>query len=258
MIESRFGVLLGKIALVTGAGRGIGRAVSMQLASEGADIVVATLDASHGAAVADEIHAIAIQVDVASIASIRSMVRETRESLGRVDILVCNAGLIRPNPFGSVTEDDWDVSFAVNAKGLFFTMQEVAPLIPDGGAIVTVASVAGRGTATASPPYAASKAAVINVTQTTARALAPRRIRVNAVCPAAVATDFQFELDRSLGVEREGLLPGEFLRRAAEENPLGRIGTPEDIAEAVAFLAGPRAGWISGQTVNIDGGIVIF
>jgi NAD(P)-dependent dehydrogenase (short-subunit alcohol dehydrogenase family) len=191
------GALFGQVALVTGAGRGIGRAICLKLASEGADIAVATLTDSRGEEVAREVRelgrsAVAMHVDVASLASIRSMVGLAREAFGRVDILVCNAGLIRPNPFGSVSEGDWDVSFTVNAKGLFFTMQEVAPLIPDGGVIVTIASVAGRGTATASPPYAASKAAVINVTQTTARALAPRRIRVNAVCPAGVATDFQF------------------------------------------------------------------
>jgi NAD(P)-dependent dehydrogenase (short-subunit alcohol dehydrogenase family) len=181
------------------------------------------------------------------------MAQRVEAEFGRVDILVNNAGLIRPAPFGKVTEEDWDVSFAVNARGLYFCMQVVAPLIPDGGVIVNLGSTAGRGTPTGSPPYAASKAAVINVTQTTARALASRKVRVNAVCPGAVDTAFQTGL-----AERLGLDPRETIRRWETSNPMGRAAQPEEIAEAIAYLASPAAALISGQTLNIDGGTVIY
>jgi len=253
----------GKTALITGAGQGIGRAIALRLALDGAAVAVADLAPDHARAVAAEVataggRAVAIEADVSDLTSIDEMVRRTVAEFEQIDIVVCNAGLIKPNPFGSVTEQDWDVSFDVNAKGTFFTMQAAAPHVPDGGAIVTIASVAGRGTATGSPPYAASKAAVINVTQTTARALGPRRIRVNAVCPGFVETEFQRRLDEEIGQRRQGLPEGELARRWAAANLLGRTGRAEEIAAAVAYLAGPEAGLITGQTLNLDGGVVIY
>ncbi len=253
----------GKTALVTGGAQGIGRAIALRLATEGASVVVADVNLDGASGVAEEIAAAggtahAVLVDVTSVASIEAMTRAAVEQLGRIDVLVCNAGLIRPGPFGAVTEADWDITFAVNARGLFFTMQAAAPHIPDGGAIVTIGSIAGRGTPTNSPPYAASKAAVINVTQTTARALAPRRVRVNAICPGAVDTEFQARLDREWGQARQGLPAGELKRRWEAGNPLGRYGRPDEIAAAVAYVASDEAGLMTGQAINIDGGTVIF
>jgi len=252
-----------KVALVTGAARGIGRAIALRLAEDGADIAAAGLHLDGVKAVADEVRAmdrkaLAIEADVTSLTALQAMAEATASGFGRVDILICNAGLIRPNPFGQVTEEDWDVSFDVNAKGVFFTMQTIAPLIPDGGTIINIASVAGRGMPTASPPYAASKAAVINVTHIVARALAARQIRVNAVCPGYVETDFQVGLDRELGQERLGLEPGELRKRWMSGNLLGRCGTVDDVAAVVAFLVGPEAGNINGQAINVDGGLVMF
>jgi NAD(P)-dependent dehydrogenase (short-subunit alcohol dehydrogenase family) len=137
-------------------------------------------------------------------------------------------------------------------------MQTVAPLIPDGGVIVNISSVAGRGMPTASPPYGASKAAVINVTHSASRALAARKIRVNAVCPGYVQTDFQVGLDRTLGQEMLGLESGELRNRWMSGNLLGSFGTVDDVAAVVAFLVGPDAGNINGQAINVDGGLVIF
>jgi NAD(P)-dependent dehydrogenase (short-subunit alcohol dehydrogenase family) len=228
------------------------------LATLGADVMVADRDGPKAQSVASEVgvlgrRGIAVTVDIASSAGIAALHDAAEREFGRVDILVNSAGLIRPNPFGRVTEDDWDRTFVVNAKGLFFTMQAIAPLIPDGGVIVNLGSTAGRGTATGSPPYAASKAAVINVTQTTARALAPRRIRVNAVCPGAVDTAFQ----SGLALE-QGLDSRETIRRWEAGNPMGRAAQPEEIAAAIAYLASPAAALISGQTLNVDGGSVIY
>src|SRR5919202_973260 len=132
------------------------------------------------------------------------MVARAVAALGRLDILVNNAGLIRPNPFGQVSEDDWDRTMAVNARGLFFCMQ-----------------AAGRGTQSLSPPYAASKASAIILAQQAARALAPHNVTVNAVCPGLIDTSFNARLDEEVGVRRQGLAPGEYLRQATARVPLG-------------------------------------
>jgi NAD(P)-dependent dehydrogenase (short-subunit alcohol dehydrogenase family) len=176
--------------------------------------------------------------------------------LGGLDILVNNAGLIRPYPFGQITEADWDLTLAVNARSVLFGTQAASAVMGAGASIVNISSIAGRGAPTLSPPYAASKAAVISLTISAARALAPRGIRVNAVCPGIIDTAFNWKLDELLGQQGQGLPPGEFLRRRVETVPLGRIGTPDDVAGVVAFLVGPDASYITGQSLNIDGGLV--
>src|SRR5205823_10243782 len=134
----------------------------------------------------------------------------------------------------------------------FFCMQGAARVMVEqgGGCIVNIASIAGRGSPTLSPPYAASKAAVISLTQQCARTLAPRNVRVNAICPGIVDTEFNWTLDEQLGVRGQGLAPGEFLRQRVATIPLGRIATPEDVAAAVAFLASADAAYITGQSLN--------
>jgi NAD(P)-dependent dehydrogenase (short-subunit alcohol dehydrogenase family) len=256
--------LAGKVALVTGAGQGNGRAIALRLARGGADVAVNDLREDTAALVAAEVRglgrrALALPADAGSPARIEEMVRRTVAELGRLDILVNNAGIIRPNPLGSVTEEDWDTTFAVNARGVFFCTQAAARVMIEqgGGTIINIASVAGRGVPTLSPPYAASKAAVINITQQTARALARHNITVNALCPGIIDTDFNRRLDELLGVQQQGLEPGEFLRQRVAGVPLGRIGTAEDVANAVAFLASPAASYITGQSLNVDGGIIV-
>jgi meso-butanediol dehydrogenase/(S,S)-butanediol dehydrogenase/diacetyl reductase len=250
------------VALVTGAGQGIGRATALALAEAGADVAVNDVRADAAAAVAGEVRArgrraVAVAADVTRVPEIDGMLRRVVEGLGRLDVLVNNAGLIRPTPFGQVSERDWDDTFAVNARGLFFCMQAAAPLLAPGGVIVNVSSIAGRGSASLSPPYAASKAAVLSLTQQAARALAPRGIRVNAVCPGIVETDFNRRLDDVIGVRQQGLAPGEFLKQRAAAIPLGRLADPAEIARVIVFLASPAAGYITGQAVTVDGGFLM-
>lgn len=249
-----------RVALVTGAGQGNGRAIALRLAADGAEVLINDLDGDAAGAVAQEIAAVGRWADVAigdvaSNAVLAGAIDRAFEAFGRLDILVNNAGIIRANPFSDVTADDWDQTIAVNARSVFFGCQLAGARMASGGSIVNISSVAGRGAPTLSPPYAASKAAVLNITANAARALAPKGIRVNAVCPGIIDTALNWRLDEILGVER-GLPKGEFLRRRVETVPLGRIGTPEDVAGVVAFLCGPDASYITGQAINVDGGLV--
>jgi meso-butanediol dehydrogenase / (S,S)-butanediol dehydrogenase / diacetyl reductase len=257
--------LVGQVALVTGAGQGNGRAIALRLARGGAAVAVNDLQGAGAQRVVGEIRdlggtGIAIATDVREVALIERMIRRTIAELGRLDVLVNNAGLIRANPLGAVTEEDWDQTFAVNARGLFFCLQAAARVMvaQGSGVIVNIASVAGRGNAglSLSPPYAASKAAVINLTQQAARALADQNVRVNAICPGLIDTAFNWQLEDEVGVKQKGLPRGEFLKQRIAAVPMGRIGQPEDVANAVAFLASPQASYITGQSLNVDGGII--
>lgn len=254
------GHLSGKVALVTGAGQGNGRAIALRLARDGAAIAVNDANATTAESTAQQIlglggRSCVVVADVSKLDEIERMVRGTVDQLGRLDILVNNAGLIRPHPFGEVTEADWNVTFDVNARGLFFCSQEASRVMLTGSSIINISSTAGRGVPTLSPPYAASKAAVINLTQSSARVLAASGIRVNAVCPGIIDTDFNHRLDQLLGVEQQGLAPGEFLRQRAQTPLMKRLGTADEVAAVVAFLAGPDASYITGQSINVDGGI---
>jgi meso-butanediol dehydrogenase/(S,S)-butanediol dehydrogenase/diacetyl reductase len=257
------GVLSGKVALVTGAGQGNGRAIALALAKAGADVAVNDVRPESVDRVVAEVtahgrRAVGVVADVTQTPQIDAMVARTVGVLGRLDILVNNAGLICPSPFGDVTEEDWDRTMAVNARGLFFCMQAGARVMKEqrSGAIINIASVAGRGTQSLSPPYAASKATAIIVAQQAARALAPHGITVNSVCPGLIDTDFNARLDEQIGVRQQGLAPGEYIRQRVATIPLGRIGTPEDVANVVVFLASPVASYVTGQQITVDGGIL--
>ncbi len=260
MTLARGTTLAGKVALVTGAGQGNGRAIALRLAADGAVVAINDINRDTAHATASEIEnagarASVVIADIADAGEVREMIDSTVAELGQLDILVNNAGLIRANPFGTVTEEDWDITFAVNARGAFFACQEAAKVMGPGSAIVNISSTAGRGVPTLSPPYAASKAAVINLTQNCARALAPSGIRVNAVCPGIIDTDFNHRLDELIGVEQQGLPPGEFLRQRAKTVLMQRLGTADEVAAVVSFLAGPDSSYITGQSINVDGGI---
>lgn len=253
--------LAGRVALVTGAGRGIGRAIALRLAAEGADVVVAELDAASGVEAARAVEAQgrrarSVAADVARPEASRAAVAAALETFGRLDVLVNNAGVVRARPLLEVTEADWDRTFAVNARGLFFCLQAAAREMArgGGGSIVNMASIAGRWGRPLLAAYAASKAAVISITQSAALALAPQRIRVNAVCPGVVDTPMWAQIDREWG-QAVGAQPGEVLAARVAAVPLGRIETPEDVAGLVAFLGSDDAAYITGQAINVCGGL---
>ena len=264
MAEAR-GELAGHVALVTGAGAGIGRATALALARAGADVAVNDLRPDAVDRVVGEVRALgrrvlAVPADVAAVPEIEGMIARVAEGLGRLDVLVNNAGLIRPTAFGHVSERDWDETFAVNARGLFFCMQAAAPVMigQGSGAIVNVSSIAGRGSASLSPPYAASKTAVISLTQQAARALARHGVRVNAICPGVVDTEFNWRLDDLLGVRQQGLAAGDFMKQRAATVPLGRLAEPDDIARVIVFLVSPAGSYMTGQAVTVDGGYLMY
>jgi NAD(P)-dependent dehydrogenase (short-subunit alcohol dehydrogenase family) len=248
----------GKTVLVTGAAAGIGRTIAGQFADAGARVFGA--DLAWNEEPDEALPLTPVSVDVTDRAAVRAAVRRVAEESGRLDVLVNNAGTMRArDSFFDYDEKDWRTILDVNASGLFFCLQAAAELMSEngsGGAIVNVASIAGRNGRTLSPPYAASKAAVINITRSSAATLAPQGIRVNAVAPGIIDTEFNHRLGAQFG-PRDGLTPEEYVAKRAELVPLGRIGTPDDVARVVCFLASPFAGYVTGQTLNVDGGIVM-
>jgi NAD(P)-dependent dehydrogenase (short-subunit alcohol dehydrogenase family) len=255
--------LSGKVALVTGAASGIGRACAMALAEAGAQVVAADINAAGAAATAEAIaafqrQAFPVTADVGDLAQIDAMVKMALAVFGQIDILVNNAGVTRRADIMDLTEADWDRIHRVNAKGVFFTLQRVArEMIPRrSGRIVNIASIAGKGYAgTSNAAYAASKGAAISLTYTAAQQLAKHDINVNAICPGVTRTALS-EANMSVRAQEAGITVAEMERRRADAIPLGRANDPEDIAAMAVFLASPGARNITGQTYNIDGGII--
>ena len=243
-----------KIAFVTGSSRGIGRAVALRLAREGyavgvnclrrmdlAEELAASIRAQGGAAAA-------FQADVADRAAITGAIRGAEAALGGpVSLLVNNAGIAEQHLFQDVPPDFWRRIFAVNVDGAFHTIQAVLPAMihEKAGSIVNISSIWGQRGASCEAAYSATKAALIGLTRSLAMELAPSGIRVNCVAPGVIHTD----MVQVLGEET--------LRDLAEQTPLGRLGTPEDVAEAVAFLAGERSSFLTGQVLTADGGFIL-
>ncbi len=258
----------GKVALVTGGGRGIGRAIATVLAKNGADLAVADINSEDAAGVASEIEemergAIATSLDVTEQASVDKMVADVLERLGRIDILVNNAGVVGAPGWEqreALNEEDWDLVFSVNLKGVARVANAVSPHMKQRryGKIVNIASVAGRLGSPTSQSYSASKAGVINLTQTLALELAPFGINVNAICPGLLWTPMWKRIaTHRLGLPGavEGMTEREEFDQAVEDRiPLGREQTPEDVGHAVAFLASDYARNITGQALNVSGG----
>lgn len=282
--------LLDKVAIVTGAGQGIGRGVALRLAREGAKLVVAEYNPKTGAQVAAEIsalggEAIAYPVDIAQPAATKKLVDDVVARFGRVDILVNNAGLAQTKPMLDLTEADWDRLINVNQRGMFFCLQAVATqmirqipeearagmgladvlnVLPSGeqpraqplanyGKIVNLSSISGRRGRPLSTHYAASKAAVISITQSAALALAPYNINVNAVCPGVVPTAMWQQIDEERG-KLFGSQPGEAMAAFINTIPLKRASTAEDVAGVIAFFCSADADYVTGQALNVDGG----
>jgi NAD(P)-dependent dehydrogenase (short-subunit alcohol dehydrogenase family) len=255
--------LQGQVAIVTGAGRGIGRATALELARLGADIVVAELDeggADKTAALVQDAgrRAAVIPTDVTKRAELAAMVERTLAAFGRIDVLVNNAGIYRAAATLDVTEEHWDAIMTINAKAVFFASQAVLPamIAARRGAIVNLASMAGKIGSRTNLPYNASKAAVISMTKSLALAHAADGIRVNCVCPGFVETDMWTKVAREQG-PLLGMTAEEFTRRRRETVPLGRMETPEDVASVIGFLCSPRAAYMTGQALSVDGGLIM-
>jgi NAD(P)-dependent dehydrogenase (short-subunit alcohol dehydrogenase family) len=256
--------LAGQTVIVTGAGRNIGRAIALELAGMGADIAVAEVDRATGERTADEVRrlgrrAIAMQTDVTRLPDLQAMADRTRRELGRIDILVNNAGIHKSMHTADVTEADWDRLLAVNAKGVFFASQAVLRhMVPaKRGNIISLASMAGKMGLKTSLVYGVTKAAVISMTRSLALAHAADGIRVNCVCPGIVETDMIFQVDREAGEGLLGLPPGEYVKQRVQQIPLGRIEKPEDVANVVGFLASAKSSYMTGQAINVTGGLVM-
>ena len=255
--------LQGKIALVTGAGSGIGNAITVALAEAGATMVAADINVEAAEATAAEaakfqVPSSAVQADCGDVASINAMVDEVVNRHGRLDIIVNNAGVTRSAYIMDLTEEDWDRIHRVNAKGVFFCLQRAARQMIDQkeGRIINIASIAGRGYKdTSNTVYAGSKGAVIAMTQHAAHQLGPHNINVNAICPGLTLTAIVEDLMTTRAAER-GITKDEMLARSAKPVPIGRPNTPEDIAAMAVFLASPGARNITGQSYNVDGGLV--
>jgi 3-oxoacyl-[acyl-carrier protein] reductase len=244
--------LTGKVAVVTGASKGIGAAIAKQLADEGAAVVVNYASSKAGAdRVVGEIvgrggKALAVQADLANKADIERLFAEVKRAFGRLDVLVNNAGVYEFAPLENVTVEHFRKMFDLNVLGLLLASQEaVKQFGAAGGSIINISSVA----ATSAPPttsvYSATKAAVDAVTRSLAKELGPRHIRVNAINPGMVETE---------GVHAAGIADSDFRKQVEAQTPLGRIGQPQDIGPAAVFLASEDSGWITGETLHIAGG----
>ena len=253
----------GQVAIITGAGRGIGRATALELGRMGAHIVVAELDPANAERTAAEVRALdrralVVPTDVTSRKDLDRMVERARDELGRIDILVNNAGIYHAAQTLDVTEEHWDAVMNINAKAVFFASQAVLPTMIEHkrGVIVNLASMAGKVGSRANLPYNASKAAVISITKSLALAHAADGIRVNCVCPGFVETDMWVSLTQQLGPLFKQS-PEEFTRRSLRQIPLGRMERPEDVANVIGFLVSPRSEYMTGQALSVDGGLVM-
>jgi NAD(P)-dependent dehydrogenase (short-subunit alcohol dehydrogenase family) len=255
--------LAGQVAIVTGGGRGIGRAIALELAGMGADIAVAELDRGNADKTAAAIkdlgrRAIVTVTDVTRRADLTTMVDRTRAELGRIDILVNNAGIYRAASNLDVTEEHWDAIMNINAKAVFFATQAVLPtmIAAKRGNIISLASMAGKIGSKTNLPYNASKAAVISMTKSIALAHAADGIRANCVCPGFVETDMWNKVAREQGALLD-MTPEEFTRQREKSVPLGRMERPEDVANVIGFLASSKSGYMTGQALSVDGGLVM-
>ncbi len=247
--------LEGKIALITGGARGIGRAICEAYAREGARVVVADLRENDARETAEAIGGMAVAMNVADIGSIQAGVALVEETWGGIDILVNNAGIFNMASLDRITMDDYRRQYDVNVGGTIFACQAVVPAMKKrgGGVIVNFASQAGRRGEANITIYCSTKAAVISITQSLALELAADNIRVNAIAPGVIDTPMWDTVD-ALFAEYENKPIGQKKREVGEAVPLGRMGDPADIADPCVFLASDAARYITAQTLNVDGG----
>lgn len=246
------GKLQNKVAVVTGASKGIGASIAEHLATEGAAVVVNYSQSKAGAdAVVQRIkekggQAIAVQADVSKPEEIKRLFAETKKAYGKLDVLVNNAGIYEFGSLDSITAEHFHKQFDLNVLGLLLATQEAVTLIgPAGGSIINVSSIVGQMPVSPASVYSATKAAVDAITVTLSQELGPRKIRVNSLNPGMVETE---------GLHSAGLAASDFRKILESQTPLGRIAQPEDIARAAVFFASDDAGWVTGQTLILAGG----
>ncbi len=257
--------LLNKSILITGAGSGIGRATAQAMAREGARVAVADIRPETVAACVAEIEkkggeAFGVTADVGDLGQIDRMISSVTTHFGQLDALVNNAGVTRRCAIMDIDEELWDWVHRVNAKGVFFCLQRAAKemIKQRHGVIINIASIAGRGfPGTSNAAYAASKGAVISLTMTAARSLAKHNININAICPGVTRTELMQTIITAR-IAKEGISRVDAERAAAQGIPLGRMNEPEDIAAMGVFLASDEARNITGQSFNVDGGLVMM
>jgi 3-oxoacyl-[acyl-carrier protein] reductase len=246
------GKLTGKVAVVTGASKGIGASIAEHLAAEGASVVVNYSSSKAGAdAVVGRIQekggkAVAVKADVSKAADVKALFAETKAAYGKVDVLVNNAGVYEFAPLESITTEHFHKQFDLNVLGLLQTTQEAVKLIgAGGGSIINISSIVGPMPVGQASVYSASKAAVDAITVSLSQELGPRKIRVNSLNPGMVLTE---------GLSSKGIEASDFRKMIEARTPLGRIAQPEDIARTAVFFASDDAGWVTGQTLIVAGG----
>jgi 3-oxoacyl-[acyl-carrier protein] reductase len=245
--------LKNKVAVVTGASKGIGAGIAKGLAAEGAAVVVNYASSKEGAdrIVAEIVEkggkAIAIQADVAKGADVERLFAQTTKAYGRLDVLVNNAGIYQFAPLGEITEEQFHQQFNTNVLGLLLATQQAAKFFgPEGGSVINIGSTATQVTPPTTAVYTATKGAVDAVTHVLAKELGPKKIRVNSINPGMVETE---------GVHSMGIIGSDFQTQFESQTPLGRIGQPQDIAPIAVFLASADSGWLTGETLLASGGL---
>jgi len=245
--------LKGKVAVVTGASKGIGAAIARGLGDAGASVVVNYSSSKEGAdrVVADITSkggkAVAVQGDVSKAADVQRLFKETKKTFGSLDVLVNNAGIYKFEPIEAVMEAEFHREFNTNVLGLILATQEaVKHFGPEGGSVINIGSVASVKTPAMSVVYSATKGAVDAVTRVLSKELGPKKIRVNSINPGGVETE---------GTHQGGIVGSDFQKQMIAETPLGRFGQPEDIAPIAVFLASPESGWLTGETILASGGL---
>lgn len=242
--------LSGQVAIVSGGGSGIGRATCLELARHGACVAVADVSGEAAARVAAEVgSALACPVDVRSAGQVRRVVGQVLERWGRIDILVNSAGIYQIGGIETISEDDWECMLGINLKGVFLFCRAVIPTMraQGSGAIVNVSSITGRSKGElAGVHYAAAKAGIIGLTMTLANQVAAEGIRANCVAPSTIDTPMNAELSPEQRAQME------------QRVPMGRLGRAEEVASAIAYLASPAASYITGETLNVNGGVFMI